>query len=83
MLAAFKKPEFFVCLLTAWKLIDFSGRETQEHFLWHTLMTSTEGEFEDEFLTALQANMAEMTQEGIEDNCAFGKAIGSVSWNCP
>lgn len=45
--------------------------------------SSTEEEFEDECLTALQANMAEVAQEGIEDSHAFGKAIGSVSWNCP
>jgi len=27
--------------------------------------------------------MAEMAQEGIQDNHAFGRAITSISWNCP
>lgn len=42
-----------------------------------------EEEFEDGGLIVLEANVAEMAQEGIQDNHAFGKAITSVSWNCP
>lgn len=72
-----------VFLLTARKLIDFNGREAQENFSPNTWKSSTEEELEDEWLTDLQANVAEMAQEGIEDNHAFGKAVSSVFWNCP
>lgn len=46
-----------------------------------TPVSSPKEEFER--LIVLQAvNMAELAQEGIEDNHAFGKTISGVSWNC-
>lgn len=54
------------------------GEKHRSFFSLNTQMTSTEEEFEDEWLTALQANMVEMAQEGIEHNHAFEKAISSV-----